>query len=130
MGGVIAMQDDRPTILVIDDDVDVLETETIALEEFGYNAIPCSRDDEALEIVASDIPLAMVLTDIVMVGSIDGWHLAERIRAVRPNLKIAFTSGYVMPSTAAEVVARGVLFLPKPWKATEFAEFVRGALAT
>jgi DNA-binding NtrC family response regulator len=123
------MRDDQPIILVIDDDVEVLETEIIALEEFGYNAIPCTRDEEALEIVASDIPLAMVLIDIVIVGSIDGWHLAERLRAVRPDLKIAFTSGYAMPSTAANVVARGILFLQKPWKAIEFAEFVRGALA-
>jgi DNA-binding NtrC family response regulator len=122
------MQDDRPTILVIDDDVDVLEIETIALEEFGYHAIPCTSDDAALEIVASDIPLAMVLTDIVIDGSIDGWHLAERIRAVRPDLKIAFTSGYMMPSTAAKVAARGELFLLKPWTANALSEFVRAAL--
>jgi DNA-binding NtrC family response regulator len=124
------MRDDKPTILVVDDDIDVLETETIMLDEFGYNAIPCTRADEALKIVASDIPLDMVLTDVIMVGSIDGWHLAERIRAVRPNLKIAFTSGYLMPQTIEKVIARGVLFLPKPWRAVALADFVRGALAT
>jgi DNA-binding NtrC family response regulator len=124
------MRDDKPTILVVDDDIDVLETETLMLDEFGYNAIPCTRADEALEIVASDIPLDMVLTDVIMVGSIDGWHLAERIRAVRPNLKIAFTSGYLMPSTVEKVVARGELFLPKPWRAVALADFVKGALAT
>jgi CheY-like chemotaxis protein len=83
-----------------------------------------------MEIVASNIPLAMVLTDIVIVGSIDGWHLAERIRAMRPDLKIAFTSGYVMPSTVEIVAERGELLLPKPWSATGLAEFVRCALAS
>jgi DNA-binding NtrC family response regulator len=126
----MAMRDDKPTILVVDDDIDVLETETILLDEFGYNAIPCTRADEALEIVASDIPLDMVLTDLIMAGSIDGWRLAERIRAVRPNLKIAFTSGYLMPLAVEKVIERGELFLPKPWRAAALADFVRGALAT
>jgi CheY-like chemotaxis protein len=124
------MRDDKPTILVVDDDIDVLETETIMLDEFGYNTIPCTRADEALEIVASGMPLDMVLTDVIMVGSIDGWHLAERIRAVRPHLKIAFTSGYLMPSTVDKVIARGELFLPKPWRAVTLMNFVRGALAS
>src|SRR5580704_17627729 len=117
MGGVITMQDDKPTILVIDDDVGVLETETNMLDDFGYNVIPCSGADEALAVVASDIPLDMVLTDIIIVGSIDGWHLSEEIRAVRPHLKIAFTSGYLGPWAEDKYVVAGELYLPKPWRA-------------
>jgi len=124
------MRDDKPTILVIDDDVGVLETETNMLDEFGYHAIPCSRAEEALKIVASDMPLDMVLTDIIIVGGIDGWRLAERIRAVRPHLKIAFTSGYLGPSASDTVVVRGERYLPKPWKASALADFVRDGLAS
>jgi DNA-binding NtrC family response regulator len=124
------MRDDKPTILVIDDDLGVLETETNMLDDFGYNVIPCSRADEALDIVASDIPLDMVLTDIIIVGSMNGWRLAERIRAMRPHLKIAYTSGYLAPSTGDQVVVRGERYLPKPWRATALEDFVRDALAS
>src|SRR5277367_4135217 len=116
MGGVITLEDDKPTILVIDDDLGVLQTETNMLDDFGYHVIPCSRADEALEIVASDTPLDMVLTDIIIVGSMNGWRLAERIRAVRPHLKIAFTSGYLGHLTGDRVVSRGEMYLPKPWR--------------
>jgi len=123
------MQDGKFTILVVDDGIDVLETETTVLGEFGYNVIPCTSADEALAIVAGDASVDMVLTDVVMLGDIDGWHLAERIRELRPSIKVAFTSGYVQPSTLSILTARGELFLPKPWKADALANFMRRALA-
>jgi DNA-binding NtrC family response regulator len=123
------MQDDKITILVIDDSADVLEIETIALGEFGYNVIPCTRADEALAIVAGNTPLDMVLTDVVLTGDIDGWHLADRIRAMRPNIKVAFTSGYVQPTTLSVLRARGAFFLPKPWRADALENFLRCASA-
>jgi CheY-like chemotaxis protein len=124
------MQDRKSTILVIDDEPDVLEVETAVLGEFGYFVIPCARADEALAIVAGDTPLDMVLTDIVMMGGIDGWHLAEKMRTLRPSLKVVFTSGYVMPSTLAIVAARGELFLQKPWTAEALADVMRRALVS
>jgi CheY-like chemotaxis protein len=124
------MPDKKTTILVIDDSADVLEIETIALGEFGYTVIPCTRSDEALAIVSSDTPLDIVLTDIVLTGDIDGWHLADRIRALRPNIKVVFTSGYVQPTTLSIVKARGEFFLPKPWRAEALENFMRRALAS
>jgi DNA-binding NtrC family response regulator len=124
------MRDDKPTILVIDDDVAVLQVETNMLQEFGYNVISCSRSDVALDIVASHVPLDMVLIDIIIVGSMNGWSLAERIRAARPHLKIAYTSGYLGPTASDQVIVRGERYLPKPWKATALENFVRDALAS
>ena len=124
------MQDGKFTILVIDDTIDVLELETTVLGELGYNVIPCNSADEALAIVAVDASLDMVLTDVVLIGDIDGWHLAERIRELRPNIKVAFTSAYVQPATLSILTARGELFLPKPWKADALANFMRRTLAS
>lgn len=100
------------------------------LGEFGYYVIPCTSADEALAIIARDDTIDMVLTDVVMPGEIDGWHLAERIRNLRPRIKVAFTSGYVMPSTRSILTARHELFLPKPWRPDALADLIRRAFAT
>jgi len=124
------VRDRQFTILVIDDVIAVLEIEAAVLGELGYNVIPSNSAREALAIIAGNAAIDMVLTDVVMIGEIDGWELAERARELRPNLKVVFTSGYMKPSAVADMVARGQSFLPKPWKADAVANFMRRALAS
>lgn len=124
------MRERRLNILVVDDEIDVLEIETLLLAELGYNVIPCNSATEALAVIAGDDTIDMVLTDLVMLGDIDGWRLSEKIHELRPNLKVAFTSGYVKPSATATMAALNEQLLGKPWHSDELAEFVRRALAS
>jgi DNA-binding NtrC family response regulator len=119
----------RPTILVVDDETDVLEIETLLLAELGYDVIPCNSASEALAIIAAGDPIDMVLTDLVMLGDMDGWRLSEKIHEVCPRMKVAFTSGYVKPAAAAKIASRDHPLLSKPWRADEVALFMRQALA-
>jgi len=70
-----------------------------------------------------------LLTDVVMPG-MNGKELSERLKGLRPNLKILFTSGYTADVIADRgVLDRGVAFLHKPFGPEELAAKVREMLA-
>jgi CheY-like chemotaxis protein len=123
------MDDHGQTILVVDDDAAALEVETMALSELGYIVIPSTSGDEALGIASSGLPIDMVLTDLVMPGGMDGCRLASRLRQLCPDVKIAYTSGYVSASASAAMAARGEPILMKPWNFDDLKDFVGAVLA-
>ena len=97
-------------ILVVDDDPDVLEIASGSLEAEGYKVHRASNGSDALKILEENRTIALLFTDIVMPGSLDGFDLAERAKARRPGLRVIYTSGYLKE----EGVWDGVL-LTKPW---------------
>jgi len=82
-----------PVVLVVDDDPDVRELMTQTLEREGMTVVDASSGAEALRILGRDPTIDILLTDIMMPG-ITGITLAERAAALRPDLKIVFTSAY------------------------------------
>src|SRR5580658_619975 len=82
-----------PVVLVVDDDPDVRDVVTQTLEREGMTVVDASTGAEALRILAGDPTIDILLTDIMMPG-ITGITLAERAAALRPDLKIVFTSAY------------------------------------
>jgi two-component system cell cycle sensor histidine kinase/response regulator CckA len=108
----------------------VREVATAQLESLGYHVLPCASAEEALTAAARHSgPLHLLLTDVVMPG-MNGRELSARLCAVRPQVKVLFTSGY-----GGDVVARcgvledGVVLLEKPYSLSTLAGHVRRALA-
>ncbi|HUG44598.1 MAG TPA: PAS domain S-box protein, partial [Acidobacteriota bacterium] len=82
------------TILVVEDDKSVLSLAVRVLESAGYKILQAEDGREALRLLkASKSPVHLTLTDVVMPG-INGRELAERLRELRPETKVLFTSGY------------------------------------
>jgi two-component system cell cycle sensor histidine kinase/response regulator CckA len=118
------------TILLVEDEASVREVATAQLESLGYHVLPCASAEEALTAAARHSgPLHLLLTDVVMPG-MNGRELSARLCAVRPQVKVLFTSGY-----GGDVVARhgvledGVVLLEKPYSLSTLAGHVRRALA-
>lgn len=85
-----------PTILIVDDEYDVLEYLRIILEKGGYRVIEADSGKAALAIAAQqDPPLSLVITDVLM-PHMHGKDLALRIRSILPQLKILYMSGYAL----------------------------------
>src|SRR5262249_5196935 len=84
----------RERVLVVDDDPMVRKSVVAQLASLGYGVIEASSPAEALQVIASNEPLDLVFSDIVMPGPIDGIELARLIRECRPDLKVLLTSGY------------------------------------
>ncbi|HEY6122752.1 MAG TPA: response regulator, partial [Pyrinomonadaceae bacterium] len=84
----------RQAILVVDDDPDVLMFIVATLRRGGYTVFGAQSGREAMSVLTQQKHLiGIVLTDVVM-PSLNGPELAERLVAVNPDLTVLYMSGY------------------------------------
>ena len=115
-------------VLVVEDEDQVRRTTVDALSELGYGVREARSGVEALAILASDLSIALLFTDIVMPG-LDGRALAERALRQRPDLKILYTTGYAPESGPAGMLADDhPAMLRKPFTFDRLARKVRESL--
>jgi CheY-like chemotaxis protein len=117
------------TILLVEDEEGVRKLGRIALETQGYRVLESATGPEALSLTTQHSePIHLVITDVVMPG-MGGREVAEKARALRPDLKVLFVSGY----TDDAIVRHGVIdasdaFLHKPFTPLALARKVRAVL--
>jgi CheY-like chemotaxis protein len=118
------------TVLLVEDATAVRNVIRQVLERLGYTVLDAADGQLALEVAARHHgPIDLVITDIVM-PALGGREMAERLRHVRPSIRILYTSGY----TDDAIVRSGVLdaqfaFMQKPFTPEILAAKVREALA-
>ena len=115
------------TILVAEDEEGVRQLAVETLRRRGYHVLEASSGEEALRIArAFDGTIHLLISDVVMPG-MKGPELADRLRALRPGLKVLLMSGY-----AADVVTptdlREATLLSKPFAPAALVKTVRGIL--
>jgi PAS domain S-box-containing protein len=117
------------TLLVVEDNEMVRRMVVRLLAGEGYQVLEAGDGAEALRVYAPRQGLiALVVTDMILPG-MSGKELADRLRELRPDLKILFTSGYTENTIAHQgVVDAGVQFLPKPYLPSALIEKVRAVL--
>jgi PAS domain S-box-containing protein len=119
------------TVLVVDDEPEVLELATEILKRVGYSVLQAGDGAAALEVAQRhDGEIHLLVTDMVMPG-LSGRDLAERLRALRSALPVLYISGYVQ-ETAARVALAGEhsAFVAKPFTPQVLTDRVRELLAT
>jgi PAS domain S-box-containing protein len=117
------------TILVVEDQKAVRLLTNAALQQCGYHVLQASDAEGAMLIAQQYVgTIHLLLTDVVLPG-LNGKELAERLLALRPQLKVLFTSGYTSDViTRQGVLDRGVAFLAKPFSPDGLAAKVREVL--
>jgi signal transduction histidine kinase/CheY-like chemotaxis protein len=85
---------ENETILVVEDDDDVRNYTVGSLRELGYNVFEAIDAASALEIVESEAGIHLLFTDLGLPGALDGKGLADRVRVIRPSLRILITTAY------------------------------------
>jgi PAS domain S-box-containing protein len=109
--------------LVVEDDTLVRSMAVRGLVEAGYTALEAADGRAALEMVRShNGRLDVVITDIGM-PELDGYELANRLRAERPDLPVLFMSGYGDTDPAGP-------FLQKPFGPDALVRMVAEVLAS
>ena len=117
------------TVLVVEDDPLLLGLVRQMLGKLGYAVHEADTPAAALALAAHhDGDLDVVLTDVVL-PEMDGRDLADRIRALRPSIRVVFMSGYAPGMlTDRGVLAQGAAFLQKPFPLHQLARRLRQVL--
>lgn len=117
------------TILVVEDQQAVRSFIKAALKQYGYHVIEASGGEEAIAVVKQHSgPIHLLLADVVLPG-MNGKELSDKLRALRPKLKVLFTSGYTSDVIAHRgVLDYGVAYIPKPFNPDKLAAKVREVL--
>jgi len=105
-----------PTVMVVDDQATVRRSISGILEDEGYKVIAASDGAEALNLISSENPDAMLL-DIWMPGP-DGIEVLEKVKQDYPDLPVIIISGHGTIETAVKATKLGAYdFLEKPLSA-------------
>jgi CheY-like chemotaxis protein len=117
-----------PVVLVVDDDPDVLLVAATLLGDQGYTVLEASSGAEAMQVMRANSEIAVLFTDILMPGEVDGFELAHQAKQLRPALRVIYTSGYIEQIPWGEKgIGYGPL-LPKPWRKEQLLDVVRSML--
>jgi CheY-like chemotaxis protein len=105
------------TVLLVEDNPEVAYASAGLLEQLGYSVRWVSDADAAMKEIDRD-GIDLVLSDIVMPGSLDGLELAHAIRVKRPAMPILLATGY---SEAAHKARSDFPILRKPYQIHELS---------
>ena len=119
------------TILVVDDDPEVLSLAVDILGMAGYNILSTTDPRHALRLARTHAePLHLLLTDVVM-PLMNGMQLATEVKALRPEVKILLMSAYRTKEIDDYRMRLGLrgLFLDKPFTVAGLTAAVRSLLS-
>jgi PAS domain S-box-containing protein len=123
------VQGGSETILVVEDDPAVQSVVVDVLRSFGYQVLKADNPDAALAVLRAGVRCDLLFTDIVMPGTIKSTELAQQAKALLPDLKILFTSGYTQDGIIHDGrLDPGIHLLSKPYRREQLAQKVRQLL--
>lgn len=116
----------RLLVLIVEDEILIRMLLSEALRHEGYAVIEAANADEALLVLHASPNPDVLVTDVRMPGTVDGFQLAAYVRRTRPELKVIITSGH-----AGADGARGLadVFLPKPYELGAIVGSIRTLIA-
>ncbi|QYZ65781.1 MAG: histidine kinase [Gammaproteobacteria bacterium (ex Lamellibrachia satsuma)] len=116
------------SILVVDDETDLVEIASNHLESLGYQTVVAGSGRQALQILDKSRQIDLLFSDVVMPG-MSGYELAQQATAKNPKLKVLLASGFTKKAVAQNGQARfSASLLSKPYGKAELARRVREAL--
>ena len=122
-------QPGNETVLIVDDEIIILSLAQAMLTRYGYTVLTAQSGDEALHFFEtfSEQKVDIAVLDIVM-PVMDGFELADRLRALRPTLPIIYSSAYSDRLELRPDKTRGIPFLPKPFTSVSLVRKLREVL--
>ena len=116
--------------LIVEDDAPIRRMLCEMVKRFGFEILSASSAHEALTIWEKDHTadkVDLLITDIVMPGSLSGLALGARLQADRPDLKVVYSTGYSAEMlNAGDILRENGNFLPKPYELGTLATLLAG----
>lgn len=121
-------KDTPPTLLLVDDEPNVLRSLNRLLRRDGYRVFTAETADEAFEILAQH-HVHVIISDQRM-RNMNGTELLNHVKSMYPNIIRIVLSGYMDLESVTAAINQGQIykFLTKPWDDKELREVVRNAV--
>jgi PAS domain S-box-containing protein len=117
------------TILVVEDDPNVQATVVGMLCELGYQVLRADNAEMALAVLKAGVRCDLLFTDVVMPGKLKSTEMVRQARALLPDMKVLYTSGYTQNAIIhGGRLDPGVELLSKPYRREKLASKVRQLL--
>jgi CheY-like chemotaxis protein len=112
---------DKRTVLVEDEEM-LLSAVSMEFEDAGYDVLCAGTAEQAYDLLRARPRVDLLFTDIRLPGQLDGWDLAERARALQPDLPVIYVTGY--SNEQPRQVAESVLVM-KPYRMSAIIDVAR-----
>ena len=117
------------TVLIVEDERALLMLASAILKHQGYSVVQALDGENALAAAREHAgSIHLLLADVVLPG-LKGHEVAERVKALRPGIKVAYMSGYTDDALERQHgFPSGVPFLQKPFTPERLVKYVRHVL--
>ena len=117
-------------ILIVEDDVFIREIAEMLIQDWGHQTLAASDVDEALAILRSPQHIDALFTDIYLKTLVHGGcDLALQAIALRPTLRVLYTTGNSITDKMKAMFIEGTRFLSKPYSENQLQNSVKELLA-
>ena len=117
------------TVLIIDDEATVRTLVAEVLGELGYAAVEAHDGSSGLAVLRSNARVDLLVTDVGLPGGMSGRQVADAARALRPDLKVLFITGYAENAAVGNGhLDPGMHLLTKPFAMEALAVKVRAII--
>ena len=114
------------TVLIIDDEATIRMLVVEVVEEAGYRALEAEDGPAGLRILQSDVPVDLLVTDVGLPGGLNGRQVADAARALRPDLKVLFITGFAENAAVGNgLLEPGMEVMTKPFVMDDLRAKVR-----
>jgi DNA-binding response OmpR family regulator len=125
-----ALVEQKQTILVVEDEILIRLFICAYLRDCGFRVIEAANGDEALVALREPgIVVDIIMSDVEMPGSIDGFALARWVREHRPGLPIILVGSAARAASAAADLCESGPMSAKPYEPAVLLEQIRRTLA-
>ena len=128
---LVRKNNEKTTILIVDDDIDILTVTGRSLEHAGFKVHAFVDPLTALHHVRNDCKCCQVLVSDIRMPGLTGFQLVRKVKDLRPEMKVIMMTMFevnkpefeaVFPSTPIDAVIR------KPFTPSQLVEKIRGFL--
>ena len=118
-------------ILIVEDDVFIREIADMMIQDCGHQTLSASDVDQALSILRDAQHIDALFTDIYLKTAVlGGCELVRQAIALRPKLRVLYTTGNTVTDKMKALFVEGTHFLGKPYTQQQLQDSVEEMLAS
>ena len=129
-GTDVSLNQDKGTILLVEDDLTVRRLASRCLLKFGFKVLEAENGEQALQVWERQKgAVDLLFTDFSLMEDMNGLELTNRLRLLKPDLKVIISSGDSDPELLS-VIAKdpNICYLAKPFQTASLGGIIKALL--